>query len=428
MEKLRTTLSTWSKSLLIFALAALAVFQVSQLWFVNITDRNFFLYLQARFAPVAPDGLEDFTRPFRVVYGAGDGHFHIRHSEIRDLGAWGYSTRAITEILTHGQFVAQQPAAEVQIMSRPVFLYEYAFAMSPDIFAQAFGHRVATALSGGDVDSFYKIAVLPPGDDDSAKVFFINHEYAWEFSLERDNRASLAITIDDVPQDALHFVPDEGDSFAFLPIIPAGFVYHPLNVVNPYKDALGALRLVFIRGRIATFFNNPATINESPGVDGTYTFSNLNTIVRYHTGDVLEYSSFRPIGSTASINLVGDFSAALAFVDSDQFVINEVFLADYEPRGRGHLFRFNYVISDFPVVLNQEWPTGVNCRDPLLAPIEVEVDHGRVIRYRRLAYNFHMNEDYVSFAHHLSGQGDIGFIIDYDPADDFRLRLELLGE
>jgi hypothetical protein len=88
--------------------------------------------------------------------------------------------------------------------------------------------------------------------------------------------------------------------------------------------------------------------------------------------------------------LLTDFSAALAFVKDDPLMNNEIFLRNYEERdGREHVFWFGFVIENWPLILTQEWFTGENCTSPLLAPIEVTVENGRVIRYRRIAYSFH---------------------------------------
>ena len=377
------------KSVLIFALAALAVFQVSQLWFVNITDRNFFLYIQARFAPGAPDGHDAFVRPFRVIYGAGDGYFNMRLSRISETDAWDYGEPMISAVLANGHFVSREPIDRDRILSAPVFIYEYAFAMDSEIFAQAFGQRSGAVLTVHGIENFGRIAVHPPADESSALyAFFMDDEYSWEFTLTPNRARSFDIA--PVPRDTLHLVPTNSYAIGFVPVRPPGFSYNPITVTNPYQREFGAPSLSSVRGRIEPFFNNPATINQRPSAGGIYTFSNMNTMVRYLVGDVLEYTSFRPIGTTVSSSFMGDFSAALAFVQDDPYVINEIFLADYEPRGREHIFWFGYVIEDFPLVLTEPWATGPSCQDPLPSPIEVVVDHGRVVRYRRLAHNFHV--------------------------------------
>ena len=74
-----------------------------------------------------------------------------------------------------------------------------------------------------------------------------------------------------------------------------------------------------------------------------------------------------------------------------------MYLSGYEARGGEHIFRFGYVINNFPMIMKRSWHTEPECRDPLLAPIEVTVSHGRIIRYRRVAFSFGVSSQYVNF-------------------------------
>ncbi|MCL1877392.1 MAG: hypothetical protein FWF80_00895, partial [Defluviitaleaceae bacterium] len=80
---MNTKFFTTMKSFIIIGLAALAVYQVSRLWLVELMDGNFFFYLQARFPQAVPDGQSSFTRPYRIVSGGGSERlFGIRYSGI----------------------------------------------------------------------------------------------------------------------------------------------------------------------------------------------------------------------------------------------------------------------------------------------------------------------------------------------------------
>lgn len=369
-----------SKSILIFALAILSVYQVSQLWFINITDRNFILYVTARFAPVAPNGIEEFARPFRIIHGHEN--FSVIYSGISRSTAWtDFGMPIINETLTNGVFLAKEPIPHGRILEERAFIFEYAFLMSPEIFTLAFGQRAGGILESSNVENFYRIAVIPSSNNDFY-VFFMDDNYAWGFEVNSTTQ------MPNIAHNALLFSPING--LNFKPQVQRGFTYHPVTVVNPYQDTVsGGIHFASISPRIENFFNNPATINQSRGADGIYNFNNMHARVRYLINDVLEYTSFRPIGTTAtSPGLTSNFSSAFAFVESDPYVINEFFLAGYEIRGREYVFWFDYVINNFPLRFAEPWETGPSCRDALPHPIEVVVDHGRVVRYRRLAYSF----------------------------------------
>jgi hypothetical protein len=399
------------KSILILALAALAVFQVSQLWLVNFTNRNFFLYLQARFPPSAPDGQSAFAQPFRIVSGAGDGLFSIRYSEIADSNEWLFSTSVLDAILQHGVFSGETTMS--QVISRPVLICEYTFAMCAETFAAALGQRSSTLLTDVDIENFSGVAIQPTGDE-ALRVFFIDATSVWEFNLHTSRRHApddFRFVISPANPERPHFIATHD---GFLPVVPRGILsYNAVLAENPFQDAQGLFTLTHIRGKIESFFDNPATIIPSvSGVDNVYTFSNRNTMVRYLENAVLEYTSYRTISRSSPDNFMMDFSAALAFVRDDPYVKNEIFLRNHETRERTHIFWFDYVIDNRPMVFAEEWRTGPLCADPLFAPIEVIVDHGRVVRYRRLAYNFSSGGLTWTGIHETDEFFSLGFVID----------------
>jgi len=374
------------KSILILALAALAVFQVHRLWLVDLTNRNFGLYLQARFPPAAPDGQGAFARPFRVISGVGDGAFRVMYSEIEGSDEWVFGERALDAVLQRGTF---RQTRELPL-NEPILIFEYAFDMCAEKFTQAFGRRRSVGLlTDVGIDTFTGVAVVPPqpvaegiGTSESLRVFFIGEEYVWEFL---HTGYDFAFDIEPVDSARMHFV---NRGYGFVPFTPlSGFSYTAVVVHNPLQNPHGIFTLSHMRSRVEHLFDNPATIIPGVTLDNIYTFSNRNAMVRYLENSVLEYISYRTVGR-ASDNFFADFSAALAFISNDTGVINETFLQQHGSLGRAHVFWFNYVIDNRPLVWASEWYTGLRCGDPLLAAIEVTVEQGRVVRYRRLAYNF----------------------------------------
>lgn len=379
------------KSFIIIGLAALAVYQVSRLWLVELMDGNFFFYLQARFPQAVPDGQSSFTRPYRIVSGGGSERlFGIRYSGIGGSEEWIYGENAIRAILQSGSFDGETEFSS--ILEPPILIYEYAFDMCAETFARALGRRNADLLTDAGIETFRAIAIRPPDPQTPLlTAYFISDTRAWRFTMPLSvprQTDEFAFQVRSANPAVLHFIatPD-----GFLPQIPpGGFIYNRVATENPFRDPQGLFRITHIRRQVEPFFDNPSVI--IPSAREVYTFTTRNTMIRYLENAVLEYTSFRTFGRTAQGNFMDDFSAALAFIASDPHVTNEVFLQNHEPRGRGHIFYFNYVIDNRPLVLTEEWSTGANCTAPLLSPIEITVEYGRVTRYRRLAYTFTIAE------------------------------------
>jgi hypothetical protein len=385
---------SWGKTLLIVGLGALAVFQVYRLWLVDLAAGSFFLYLEARFPVAAPDGQDAFARPKRVMHGTG-GVFTANYTPAED---WEPGRSAIDAVLTGGTFLGQS-AAEAIYNSETV-IFEYAFYQDAGRFAQSFG-RSAALLTDNGVHSFSAVAVTPGG-----YVDFIYGDTAFGFQIQNLSVANLHRLDADITGEVT-FTRYYG---RWLAHFPPGFSYTPIEVTNPYMNHLGVFNQNFVRERVAPFFDNPASINQHI-TGGIFTYSNLNVVVRYLPGHVLEYTSFRTIGRTAPATFMGDFSAALAFVAADPYVVNNIYLAGYEMRGREHVFYFGLTEGGWPLTLAEPWPTRPDCTEPLIHPIEVVVDHGRVVRYRRLVFNFHAGAP----AWPLPGVSEPRFVITGEP-------------
>ena len=380
------------KSLLILICAALAIYLTGQLWFVNLSNHNFFLHITYRFQPPAMEGYREFVRPRRVVYGDGIGRFNISYSGIFDPEPHDYFDTVLSQLFNGGAFQGQLETDFTHLLSRPMLKYTYAFEMPGALFPLGFGQRTGAFLTSNGVEGFESVIIwLPDGDADDIRVFFVNGLQTWEFSTDLVPGEGFPIT--PVSTAVLYYVSSDLEGVdglsagTFLPRIGGDHrtALAPALISNPYRPHHGVL-ISFVLSQVAPFFDNPATINDRVAPDGVWTFSNVHTTVRYFATEVLEYASFRPRRHVPS-SMMGDFSAALAFIRRDEFVRNDFYLQDFEPHGDGYIFRFGYIVGNFPLVMPDGWNVS-SADDILRAPIEVTVSQARVVLYRRLAHNF----------------------------------------
>jgi len=427
------------KSFLILAFVALAIFLTGQLWFVNLSNRNFFLYLAARWNPSVAEGYREFVRPMRFIYGDGTGRFDKSYSGLMDAHSRTYFDAVLTELFDSGTFLSVSTTDYVRLHSRPVLIYEYAFPMPANIFPLGFNQRTGGFLTTRGIGEFTSVAIWLPYEAEGISVFFIGHGQKWEFNLDMAGLDGFPVI--PVSTVGLHFVSAVLEGYDNLPpgtFVPRSgdqgrFPFSPAIVTNPYLTHAGA-SLNYIRNRVAPFFDNPATMRGRVAGDGVWTYSNIHTTVRYFATEVLEYASFRPRRPNATSSLMGDFSAALAFIDNDNLVDNEIFLKGFEARGDGYVFWFGYILGYFPILMPDGWLVAYG--DVLPAPIEVVVSQGRVVLYRRLAHNFSLATDYqwltegaLNYEALLQGHEEpvLDLSLGYMMNQTGNLRLELLA-
>ena len=370
------------KSILILFLAALAVYQTGLLWFVNITNRNFLLnYFPFLHQATIPEGADRLIIPWRIIAIQADGTINAQYNSL--AGSETYGHRVLSQLLQNGRFIAANynPSS---YFPYPAYIYEYAFPMDAEWFTKGFGQR-SNVLTRTGLSPFRQVIIQPPAPDgpaapdrpadanDYAHVFFLcENGYVYEFAV--------------APPDGMdtyrHTVSLQGPYYT---LGPGGFTRKSLPPeimhTNPYADDHGFFSMDFIQVQVSGFFSNPAAIRTTPRED-VWVYRDVNTVVRYYVTNILEYVSYRAIDRTMPSSFVDDFAAAVLFVERDTLVNNEIYLADFRELDGRHIFYFNYVIGNMPL------PAGWH--DNLPYPIVVTVDHSTVVRYLKLAYNFHV--------------------------------------
>ena len=378
------------KSILIVVLAALTIYQTGVLWLVNITNRTFlFNYFPFLHQEAIPEGADRLVTPWRIIMADYDGSFKVKYNDLAE--ARRYGDKVISHLFQGGAFVSSRPLDhELDVFlsfyhyqTNPIYIYEYAFPMDAEWFTQGFGQR-GNILTARGMGRFRQVVIVPPsyGKADARVFFLCEDAYVHEFTVTPQTSDGFYTQ---VPEDfaGFNYIWDNGQF-----IRHGDFFFYGVRVTNPYADAHGSFLMDFIENQVASFFNNPAAI-ETFEDGNVWIFRGVTTVVRYYATHVLEYISYRAIDRNVPSSFINDFAAAVRFLDRDHLVINDTYLAGFrEDRGR-NIFYFNYVINNTPLIMPQNWPLG----SYLEHPIVITVDHGTVVNYRKLAFNFETNEE-----------------------------------
>jgi hypothetical protein len=104
--------------------------------------------------------------------------------------------------------------------------------------------------------------------------------------------------------------------------------------------------------------------------------------VRYYEDDLLTYASYRGTDGGKG-NLLTDYAAAVHFILADTHMHNRFYFTGFVIKGNGrHEFYFDYMMQDGPI-----YNTGDS-------HIQVVIERGTAIRYRKLAHNFMLERSY----------------------------------
>ena len=377
------------KSILILALAILTIYQTGVLWFVNITNRNvllnYFPFLQQ---VVIPEGVDSLVVPWRIVTAHPPGNtFSAQYNNLAYAESKIYSHLVLSQLVQTGRFEAIHPINYELLLAYPAYIYEYAFPMNPEWFTNGFGQR-GSVINRPGLGNFRQVIIRPPiYDGVNAHIFFLCESgYAYEFSVAQPEGGS----------SFLHVIPERTVGPYYIlaqdTLAQGTFVrhqaspFHEIAFTNPYLDAHGFNSIDFIQSRIGDFFSNLAAVRPIAR-DEVWEYWDFNSVVRYYAINILEYISYRPLDRSVPSSFLNNFAVAVQFIERDELVINEFYLADFREEDEyRHVFYFNYVVGDMSLTMPADWPEYT----PLRYPIVVTIDRGTVARYRKLAFNFHI--------------------------------------
>ena len=378
------------KTGLIFILTGLAIYLTSQLWFANISSRNFFYSIFPQTEPQDLNNEKAFAWPYRFITNYGGNRFGVLYSGM-DINKLRESCDAIiANMLKDGEFLGTRELNYGEVFSAPGYIFEYAFNMPIAVFSTIYGKPGFS----DNLEYLTSIVFLPPDAIREVTIIWLLDETSKTMSGYSIKSALIPISVnpDEFYQEILYessalcsgVLTDNNIFIAKLS--DDSYNYPTVSIVNPYVE--NELLIRVIEQRVNVFFENPSAKLSFPGDNNVYTYIDASTVVKYFQNDVLDYSNYRM--DKKETGILKNFSAALNFIKSDAFIVNQYYLADYKQNDNDYTFYFDYVVNNFPVFLPDEYKRSEQASGAVAIEhaLEVTVREGNVVNYRKIVYNF----------------------------------------
>ena len=387
------------KNIIIIVLIFLAVYQTSQLWFEDSAGTSILANIYKPREAAPESGLKrHFAYPMRVVTGAGDGKFFSSYS-MAENAVLKLCDEMIEEALASATIEAVSRINWTDSLSGAVVVYEYNFPIKSAEFIKATGFRNSSLSSA--IDSFDTIFIQA---DEANRVIITFYDSVSETCartngnlLIKNTHEFLAIIGEVVNErsggiyyEASILAGIESQKNFFIPAWDEKGCYYVLGRIDTdYYDSSMGVEKSAIRSNLMTFFDNPSAVYDA--TTDTIASGDENTIVKYYSNDVLEYTSYK--WDSKNTDLLDDYAVALDFIEKrDVLMTNEIYLSHcYELKGERH-FYFDYVVNDLPVIFAAQLKSSM--QDQLSSGIKVVVREGSLVGYTRLAYSFSVMEEH----------------------------------
>ena len=153
----------------------------------------------------------------------------------------------------------------------------------------------------------------------------------------------------------------------------------------------GATDVSVIETNANNFLGNYIAASEINDVNGIYTISSDDLVVKYYENGVLEYYNYDVDGSSAEQTLAEAYTISSEFIKKDTGITNDLYLSGAETRSDGLVFYYDYAVDNIPIVISEKTAeeTGMS------HAVEVVVSNKNVKRYKRITYKYSLNDEYT---------------------------------
>ncbi len=348
------------KNITIAFLMLCALIQLSNIWSINV--QNFFSNSiefsyneDLTYEILIPSSvLVDEEGLFRLSYNAKEENL-INSKEISLLKS----------TVNFGVFNANEKLELEELVKSADVVYRYSSIIEPSLLEEVFGVK-ATQFYKNDI-LFDKVFV----NIENNKVYFYNSESLESFSFTLNN---LSITKKYEYNDNVGFIYNENDVNYLVPIVIEEEFYN-LKETNPYSEN-NELSFSTVESKINRYFT---TSNEKWIIfgDDSWAFSDEDTTVKYFNNNILEYRN--NYESSKKTDKATAYAIAKSFIDTDEFITNDLVLKGTKSIANSYIFYFNPVVNETEVVFDN---------DELEYYIEIEVRNGVVNHYRKYVMNY----------------------------------------
>ncbi|MDO4531486.1 MAG: hypothetical protein Q4C06_05850 [Bacillota bacterium] len=383
----------------IILLVITAILQTGELWLQGTDSHNFFYALMDSLQDGKKEMDGDVLLATRYAVGEGEGTFSLYYpDEVGNSDMLETANRALGEILSQKQGDHQKSVADwKEILSGRCIVMQYDFMIASEEYMENYSAQNPEE----NLERFDSITIVPAmrsGEDSLA--YFVNSETneCLLFQAEGGGASTALYELLKTEENGIRYISTGQRTSAsalwrnmFLPQwahLP--YAYAPLVREFAFeKDGEASYSL--LEETAGGFFRNFSMDWSSQAEDGTFIFSDDETVVKYYPNTkVMEYFNYENHSGEERTGLLEGYQICCNFLKNDRSLKTDIYLADVQRTINNEIiYYFDYAVDNLPVHLSQP------LRDSIGSPhaIEVTLRNQAVKGYRRYAVNFTQTKD-----------------------------------
>ncbi|MFP4697960.1 MAG: hypothetical protein ACLFMO_04550 [Eubacteriales bacterium] len=388
------------KPLLIIVLLIASIFQVTRLWFDEGSNRNFFYnFIEDRnetYGEILNEDTPLLSPTIMAVYYPSKEISYVINStrgEYKELLL--ESRRFLQEVIYQGNNEGISVVDWEKFWTQRSIIMKIPFYMSVDMLLED------TQITK-DVDEkeyLFNYVIITPSNErkGSSICYLVNDEEGQMMEIALNNNQlqynSEVIALTDniynkesFPKYSLSKKHIQGYSTKFDELfnqnvfLPTGVdIKYGSQKISRYFLEEESINIAELENYINNYFSNPSAkyLVED---DNVFTYKDEQTIVKYNTSGVVEFTDIRVDRRDEKIKLPQAYRQAKEFLDNDSLLRGqEYYLSDYNIYDKEIELFFNYRFKDFDAVLSD----GLKEEIGIDYPIEIKIKGGKIVNYKR---------------------------------------------
>lgn len=386
------------KTIFLAALIITSIFQTGELWFGNLSSRNFFYNLWARNSldTINYSGEPiQLLQPRRIIinYGVEGGAYNIlKNTKEEFKTAKEQMTRILTSVFLNGEYIKEENLNWKSILSQKSMLYQYSGVIPTEGLITNQNKIIS------NIPRFDQILLVPNKNaSEKMNCYFIDeaNNKAYIVSVKQDSGILYSL-IDELREDSAQIVyistkernMNQFTNNVFLPTFNAPPVYQKIEMKDPVMNE-GVIDEKKLEQIVNPLFINPTLKRKQQIEDGTVYYIEGSIMVKYFPTGIIEYTEQSGTGQDMKMSFIEAYQIAKNFLDKHQTALNKddllenpMYLSGQNKTNKGWEFYFDFRLQDIPYVFSGEITNQIGMNHS----VKIVVEDGKVKLYRRLTW------------------------------------------
>lgn len=386
------------KNFVIIALAVTAVYQTVLLWLGSSAGHNFFYYFLSKenFLSRSENTEKTSVDPEKIIVGYGTKTFNVTYPGLFGNYISKTADNFILNVLKNKDEIYQEDTSVEKYIDKKCIVYDFGVRFSASEYMFGLGENIDLGIEF--ISRIIAVAGTDPSDVN--RLYFVD---------EKNFKTAVVTSSDMRYNESMENMikassENDAEKLRYISTAQSGLYIFKTNVFVPQwtqpqldynrvqKQGIALKTKEEIEADLNTslsgFFEGYSPLY-SVDEEGVYILSSNSLVIKYYPNGIFEYYDYGQTKETKDKQTLSTaYYKCKEFLGQDKTLKTDLYLSDvYKSKGNELVFRFNYSVNDFPVILSEKVKEEINAE----YAVEVVVENNSVKRYKRYAYDIFVN-------------------------------------